>query len=185
MPIETAFIAFGSNVGDRQEYCDRAIVLLGMLPLSSLLGVSSYYETEPIDPAGVLGSSWFFNGVARIETSLSARRLLEILQETERALGRDEDRRDGPRTMDFDILFFGNQIIQEKGLTIPHPRLHLRRFVLEPLVELAPDWMHPSLDRSMKDLLQALDDPGAVKKLDVLPGAKYGSRPACSLPPGS
>ncbi len=185
MSIETAFIAFGSNVGERQEYCDRAIALLGMLPLSSLSGVSSYYETEPIDPSGVLGSVWFYNGVAKIETSLSARRLLEILQETERALGRDDEQRDGPRTMDFDILFFGDQVIQEKGLTIPHPRLHLRRFVLEPLLELAPEWMHPSLNQSVRQLLESLEDSGQVKKLDVLPGARYGSRPACSLPPGS
>lgn len=185
MAIETAFIGFGSNLGDRQEYCDRAVALLNLLPLSTVLGVSSYYETEPVDPVGELGPTWFFNGVVQIETSLEVKKLLGILQETERALGRDEARRNGPRTIDFDILFFGQHVIQEKGLTVPHPRLHERRFALEPLVELAPDWMHPSLGRSARELLESLEDSSQVKKLDITPGTKYGSRPTCSLPPGS
>ncbi len=185
MAIETVFIGFGSNLGDRQEYCDRAVSLLSLLPLSTVIGVSSYYETEPVGPTGDLGSTWFYNGVVQVDTSLDVRKLLDILQETERALGRDDERRNGPRTIDFDILFFGQHVLQEKGLTVPHPRLHERRFVLEPLVELAPDWIHPSLGRSARELLELLEDPSQVNKLDISPGAKYGSRPTCSLPPGS
>jgi 2-amino-4-hydroxy-6-hydroxymethyldihydropteridine diphosphokinase len=180
MSVETVFIGFGSNLGDRQEYCDRAVALMGLLPRSRVTGVSSYYESEPIDPMNTLGPTWFYNGVVRIETSLLPIRLLDILHETERALGRDEEHRAGPRTIDFDILFVGQHNIQETGLTVPHPRLHLRRFVLEPLVELDADWIHPSLHCPVKELLASLADSGQVKKLDILPGTKYGSRPACS-----
>ena len=180
MEPETVFIGFGSNVGDRHEFCDRAVALMGLLPQSRLTGVSSYYESEPIDPERTLGPTWFYNGVVRIETFLSPLRLLDILQETERALGRDEENRSGPRTMDFDILFVGQHIIDEPRLTVPHPRLHLRRFVLEPLVELDAEWNHPSLHRSVKELLESLADTGQVKKLEIVPGTKYGSGPACS-----
>ena len=150
MQQETIFIGFGSNIGDRQEWCDRAIALMNLLPLSQVTGVSSYYETEPVDPEGKLGGSWFFNGVIRLETSLNPTSLLDILQETERGLGRDENNRQGPRPMDFDVLFFGQHDIDQPGLRVPHPRLHQRRFVLEPLVELDPaykteinGWMVP------------------------------------------
>ena len=183
MPLETIFVGFGSNVGDRQELCDRAIALMNLLPLSHVTGVSSYYETEPVDPEGILGSNWFYNGIVRLETTLSPTRLLEILQETERGLGRDEDNRHGPRTMDFDILLYGQQHIDQKGLTIPHPRLHLRRFVLEPLVEVDPGYMHPTLHNSLKELLAKLDDTSKVTKLSMSPGETYPSPPACSMPP--
>jgi len=183
MSQEIVFIGFGSNVGDRQEFCDRAVALMNLLPISRVTGVSSYYESEPVDPQRILGNVWFFNGVVRIETSLNPIRLLDILHETERALGRDEEHRSGPRTIDFDILFVGQHIIHEAGLTVPHPRLHLRRFVLEPLVELDADWSHPVFHRSVKELLESLTETSRVKKLDIIPGTKYGSRPACSRPP--
>ena len=183
MPQETIFIGFGSNMGDRQELCDRAIALMKLLPLSQVTGVSSYYETEPVDPDDRLGDRWFYNGVVRLETSLSPARLLDILQETERGLGRDTTNRLGPRTMDFDILFFGQHQIDQKGLTVPHPRLHQRRFVLEPLVELDPTYTHPTLHRSMNELLEVLDDMSRVNKLSIKPGSKYPSRPICSNPP--
>jgi 2-amino-4-hydroxy-6-hydroxymethyldihydropteridine diphosphokinase len=115
-----------------------------------------------------------------LETGLTPQRLLDILQESERALGRNDDKRDGPRTMDFDILFFGQQAIEQPGLIVPHPRLHQRRFVLEPLVELDADWQHPSFHRPVKALLEALTETSQVNKLDIIPGTKYGSRPACS-----
>lgn len=185
MSQETTFIGFGSNLGDRQEFCDRAIALMNLLPLSQVTGVSSYYETEPVDPEGKHKEHWFYNGVVRLNTSLSPTRLFDILQETERSLGRGEDNRQGPRTMDFDILLFGQQQIDQPRLTIPHPRLHQRRFVLEPLVELDSDYMHPVLHRSMQELLDSLKDSSRVNKLSIKPGLKYQSRPACSIPPSS
>ncbi len=185
MPKEIAFIGIGSNVGDRQDFCDRAVALLNLLPLSQVTGVSSYYETEPIDPEGRQGGDWFYNGVVRLETSLKPLRLLDILQETERGLGRDDAHRDGPRTIDFDILLIGQQHIAQEGLTVPHPRLHQRRFVLEPLVELEPTCVHPTLHCSMNELLEALDDTSRVTKLFHKPGSKYSAPSACSMPPSS
>ena len=185
MPLEAIFIGFGSNLGDRQELCDRAIALMNLLPLSRVIGVSSYYETEPVDPEGRLGATWFYNGVVQLETSLSPKRLLDILQETERGLGREDTNRNGPRTMDFDILLFGQHQINQAGLTVPHPRLHLRRFVLEPMVEIDPAYIHPILHRSLSELLEDLDDTSQVKKLSIKPGTKYRSGPACSVPPSS
>ena len=185
MPKETVFIGIGSNVGDRQEFCDRAIALLNLLPLSQVTGVSSYYESEPVDPDGRQGGYWFYNGVVRLETSLNPQRLLGILQETERGLGRDDVERSGPRTMDFDILLFGDHQIDLEGLTIPHPRLHQRRFVLEPLVEIDPAYMHPTLQCTVNELLETLDDTSSVTKVSIKPGSKYPSRPVCSTPPSS
>ena len=183
MSQEIVFIGFGSNLGDRQELCDRALALMHLLPLSHVSRVSSYYETQPVDPQGTLGPNWFYNGVVRLETSLNSRHLFAILQETERGLGREDGHRDGPRTIDLDILLYGQHEIQETGLKIPHPRLHLRRFVLEPLVEIDPTYVHPTLHRSFKELLDNLKDSSKVKKLSMKPGMKYPSPPICSVPP--
>ena len=158
---------------------------MGLLPHSQLCGVSSYYETRPVDPQGILGDTWFYNGVVKVETSLSVEKLFDICQETERALGRDEGNRAGPRTMDFDLLFYGQQSIVQSHLTVPHPRLHLRRFVLEPLVELDPQWNHPLFHQTVKELLGQLENSDDVRKLNVLPGSRYGNRPTCSPPLGS
>ncbi len=176
---EIVFIGFGSNVGDRVESCDRAITLLSLLPRSLATGVSSLYETEPV-PDNEPGPGWFLNGVVRLETELTPRYLLDVCREIEKALGRDLDRRTGPRTLDLDILLYGAQVIQEPGLTIPHPRLHQRRFVLAPLAELEPDWRHPILGKTMQHLLSDLADPALVRKLDPQPSSRYGSRPTCS-----
>lgn len=158
---------------------------MGLLPHTRFVAGSSYYETQPVDPDGILGSLWFFNGVVKIETQMAPIQLWEICRETERALGRDEEDRSGPRTMDLDLLFYGQQIIHESNLLIPHPRLHLRRFVLEPLVELDPDWNHPTFNQTVKELLSHLDDESQVRKLDLLPGSRFGGKPACSLPNSS
>ncbi len=158
---------------------------MSLMPYSKVMGVSSYYETRPVDPNEILGDIWFYNGVVKLETSLQVRKLFDICQETERALGRDDDNRQGPRTMDFDVLFYGQHVINESDLTIPHPRLHLRRFVLEPLVELDAQWNHPTFDRSLNELLDELEDSNDVRKLEVVPGSRFGNRPTCAPPPNS
>ena len=132
------FIGFGSNVGDRLDFCDRAVTLLSLLPHSQVAGVSLLYETEPVKDHAQPGDGWFLNGVVQLETDITPKSLLDILREIERSLGRDEDNRSGPRTIDLDILLYGDRIINEPGLVVPHPRMHQRRFVLMPLSELDP-----------------------------------------------
>jgi 2-amino-4-hydroxy-6-hydroxymethyldihydropteridine diphosphokinase len=181
MGRETVYIGFGSNQGDRLDYCDRAVTLLGLLPHSQLIAVSSLYETEPlVDERTNPGTELFLNGVVCMETEITPQGLLEICREIEQALGRDHDRRQGPRTLDLDILFYGARVIRESDLIIPHPRLHLRRFVLAPMVELNPEWRHPELEITMKKLLDGLSSAPDVRRLEPQPGTRYGSRPACS-----
>lgn len=182
---ETVFIGFGSNVGDRVDLCDRAVTLLSFLPHSQLTGVSLLYETEPVKEGTGPGDGWFLNGVVQLETDVTARSLLMVLREIERSLGRDEEHRSGPRTMDLDLLFYGRQVIDEPGLVVPHPRLHQRRFVLLPMSELDPSWIHPTLGRSVTQLLAVVKDRSEVRLLIPQPSTRYGSRPACSSPHGS
>lgn len=167
-----AYIGIGSNLGDRRDLCSRALGLLGMLPHSRLIAHSSAYETEPVGDVG--GAFW--NLVARVDTELPVRRLLLILQETERGLGRDIDRRSGPRTMDLDLLFYGEQVIHDGDLVVPHARLHERRFVLAPLAELTRNLVHPVLGQTVSTLLAALHDPHEVRRLEesVVPWTPAG-----------
>lgn len=177
---ETVFIGFGSNVGNRVDFCDRAVTLLSLLPHSQLAGVSLLYETEPVYDYAQPGKDWFLNGVVQLETDLTPNSLLTVLREIERALGRDENNRSGPRTIDLDILFYGQRVINEPSLTVPHPRLHQRRFVLMPMSELNPFWEHPTLQQTINQLLADVSDRSDVRLLFPQPSTRYGSRPACS-----
>jgi 2-amino-4-hydroxy-6-hydroxymethyldihydropteridine diphosphokinase len=167
-----AYIGIGSNLGDRRDLCSRALGLLGMLPHSRLIAYSSAYETEPVGDVG----GPFLNLVARVDTELPVRRLLLILQETERGLGRDIDRRSGARTMDLDLLLYGEQVIHDGDLVVPHARLHERRFVLTPLAELTRNLVHPVLGQTVSTLLAALHDPHEVRRLEesVVPWTPTG-----------
>ena len=167
-----AYIGIGSNLGDRRDLCSRALGLLGLLPHSRLIAFSPAYETEPVGDVG----GAFVNLVARVDTELPVRRLLSILQETERGLGRDIDRRSGPRTMDIDLLFYGDQVIHDGELIVPHARLHERRFVLAPLAELTRNLVHPVLGQTVSTLLAALRDPHGVRRLEepVVPWTPAG-----------
>jgi 2-amino-4-hydroxy-6-hydroxymethyldihydropteridine diphosphokinase len=147
------YVGLGSNLGDREQYLRRAIELLAAEPEIDVLAVSSVRETEPVD---FVDQPRFLNAAARIETTLSPRALLERLLSVELALGRSRDgRRFGPRTIDLDLLLYGDEIVNEPGLTVPHPRLPERRFALEPLHELDPDLYVPGRGPVL-DLLAAL-----------------------------
>ena len=136
--MPTVYVALGSNLGDREATIRSAVDSLAAHPGLELVAISSLIETEPV---GYLDQPWFLNGVAVFETVLSARGLLDVLLETERAFGRERKGApaQGPRTLDLDLLLYGNAEIDEPNLQVPHPRLHERAFVLGPLAELAPE----------------------------------------------
>lgn len=130
-----AYVGLGSNLGDREATISAAVEAL-----PGVVAVSTLRETDPV---GVTEQPAFLNGAVVLETDFSARELLELLLAVERSLGRERRERWGPRTIDLDLLLYGDEAIDEPGLTVPHPRLHERRFVLEPLVELAPGLVVP------------------------------------------
>ena len=139
--MNTAFVGIGANLGDRERTLRLALRLLGDRDGVTVAAVSSLRETAPV---GYLDQPSFLNGAARLETELSPRELLRALLDVERELGRDRSGpRFGPRTVDLDLLLYGEVELDEPGLVVPHPRLHERRFVLEPLVELAPGLVVP------------------------------------------
>ena len=153
-----AFVGLGSNLGERRETLRAAIGRLRGLAEVDVKGVSSFRDTEPVD---YLDQPRFLNGAVEIETELSARALLGALLELERAFGRDRATAPphGPRTLDLDLLLYGDATIDEPLLKVPHPRLHERRFVLEPLAELDPDLQVPG-QGSVQALLARLDSAG-------------------------
>jgi 2-amino-4-hydroxy-6-hydroxymethyldihydropteridine diphosphokinase len=150
-----AFVGLGSNLGERRETLRAAIGRLRGLAEVEVKGVSSFRDTEPVD---YLDQPRFLNGAVELETELSARALLGALLELERAFGRDRAAAapHGPRTLDLDLLLYGDATIDEPLLKVPHPRLHARRFVLEPLAELDPDLEVPG-QGSVQALLARLD----------------------------
>jgi 2-amino-4-hydroxy-6-hydroxymethyldihydropteridine diphosphokinase len=158
---ETVFLSLGSNVGDREENLRGAIAALAGVGVR-VECVSSIYETEPVD---LLEQPWFLNCVVQGETSVPAVELLRELREIERRMGSKKLVARGPRLIDVDILLYGQQTIDSPELQVPHPRMHLRRFVLAPLAEIAPEVKHPSWSGTAAELLAASEDRSVVKKL--------------------
>jgi len=146
------YIALGTNLGDRVANLRAAIESLA--PDVKVLRASTIYETPPW---GYTDQPAFLNMVIEAESSLHPRALLDYLKEKEKSLGRVESFRYGPRQIDLDILFYDDLVLDEEDLTIPHPRLHERAFVLVPLAELAPELVHPVLGEKVKDLLNAVE----------------------------
>ena len=151
--MTVAYVGLGANIGAREVTLLRAVDLLADADDVDVLAVSQLRETEPL---GVVDQPPFLNGAAQIETSLEPRALLELLLEVERTLGRVRGERWGPRTVDLDLLVYGDRTVDEPGLRVPHPRLHERRFALEPLAELEPDLVVPGLG-PVSGALAALD----------------------------
>ena len=157
--MTTVYIGIGSNLGDRQENCLRAVERLDRMAGCRISACSEWFLTKPV---GVESQEWYVNGVASLTTDTSPQDLLKRLLAIEADMGRVRRERWGPRNIDLDILLFGREIIRESNLKIPHPRMHLRRFVLEPMTQLAPDLVHPVLGLSMKMLLNNLPDDDQV-----------------------
>ena len=149
-------------MGDRAANLRAAIGHLDQAgPLRAL---SALYETQPVD---VPNQPWFLNCVAAIESSLPPRELLKCVFSIEAAMGRLRLREKGPRKIDIDVLLFGSRVLEEPGLKIPHPAMHRRRFVLEPLVEIAPEAIHPVLNKTARELLATLEPGQTVRKLET------------------
>ncbi len=147
-----AYVGLGANLGEREETLRRAIELLDETDTVRVDAVSELRETDPV---GVLDQPRFLNGAVAVETELTARELLDCLLAVESRLGRVRSERWGPRTVDLDLLVYGDEVVDEPGLRVPHPRLAERRFALEPLAELAPELVVPGRGR-VKDLLYRL-----------------------------
>lgn len=157
--MKTVYLSLGSNIGDRDTHLARALERLASEDLR-VIRTSSLYETEPRD---FPNQPWFLNQVVEVETSLFPKQLLERLQKIERSLGRIPSLPKGPRSIDIDILLYGNAIVSTPTLEIPHPRLADRRFVLEPLAELAPDLRHPRTRQTVREMLGAVSNQKVQK----------------------
>jgi 2-amino-4-hydroxy-6-hydroxymethyldihydropteridine diphosphokinase len=161
--MESAYIGIGSNIGHKIDHCKKAISLMGRLEGCSVGGQSSFYRTEPV---GVEGQDYYVNGVICLNTDLSAEDLLNHLLDIEAHMGRVRLKKWDARVIDLDILLFGSQIIKKPDLMVPHPLMHLRRFVLTPLRQVAPELMHPVLGKSIRELAEMLPEEGqAVETL--------------------
>ena len=156
-----AFIGLGSNLGDREAMIRQALEALAALTQTELLRASSLYDTEPV---GDVEQPNFLNAVAHVDTSLPARQLLWNLLLIEKRLGRERARRWGPRTIDLDLLLYGNEVIEEADLRVPHPELTRRAFVLVPLVELDPTLVHPVTGGTMLSHLSRLGARPPLKR---------------------
>ena len=152
-----AYLCLGANSKNRLTTVQQAVSLLSLAENIKLIRASALYETEPW---GVKDQNWFLNMVVEIKTDLSAQDLLMKCLSIEKMLGRDRSReqRWGERPVDIDIIFYDNQVINTGILTVPHPRMHERAFVLVPLLELIPDFVHPVLKKSVSELYDELDD---------------------------
>ena len=146
-------IALGSNLGDREAQMRGAVASLG--PLFTRLRLSSFYETDPVDVPGT--QPMFLNAAAIGESELSACALLDVMQSIEQQFGRERPYVGAPRTIDLDLILYGDSVITAPGLIVPHPRFRARRFVLEPLAEIAADWVDPVTGKTIRELLDVLD----------------------------
>jgi 2-amino-4-hydroxy-6-hydroxymethyldihydropteridine diphosphokinase len=159
---KTVYLSLGSNLGDRARNLQDAIERLRSL--GEVAAVSSFYETEPV---GDLHQSWFLNCAVMLRTEKMPRQLLAAVMAIEQALGRKRTVAKGPRTIDIDIILFGRVVVDVPSLMIPHPAMHERRFVLQPLAEIAPEVRHPIFHRTIHELLEDLPlGAPQVRKLD-------------------
>jgi 2-amino-4-hydroxy-6-hydroxymethyldihydropteridine diphosphokinase len=157
---KVVYLSLGSNMGDRALNLQAAIERIGAL--GEVTAKSSLYETEPVE---VTGHPWYLNCAVALKTSKMPKQLIKSLLAIEQDMGRRRSGEKTPRKIDIDILLFGSSVIDTKDITVPHPEMHRRRFVLEPLAEIAPDLRHPVFRNTIRELLAALPAGQAVKKL--------------------
>ena len=158
------YLSLGSNVGDREAQLQDALAKLAAV--GSVVATSSFYETEPVE---FTRQPWFLNCAIALETNKTPEQLMAAILRIEEEMGRRRVQKKGPRAIDIDILLFDNTIVDSKELTIPHPAMHQRRFVLEPLAEIAPELLHPVLKKTIRELLDSLPPGQVVKRLEPKP----------------
>lgn len=154
------YLSLGSNIGNREGHLREAIARLEQC--GQVMAVSSFYETEPVE---FTEQAWFLNCAVGLETSFAPEQLMAELLAIEKEMGRERLQKKGPRVIDIDILLFGDLIVKTDKVTIPHPAMASRRFVLEPLAEIAPEIRHPVLGKTVRELLEALPAGQMVKKV--------------------
>ncbi|MDO8519331.1 MAG: 2-amino-4-hydroxy-6-hydroxymethyldihydropteridine diphosphokinase, partial [Deltaproteobacteria bacterium] len=156
--MHTACIGIGANLGKPLEQCQMALELIKKIPETRLTVASSFYSSKPLLPEGAAseGIPLFVNAVCKIKTAFSPNALLGHLKRIEKEVGRKNRGKWASREMDLDVLFFDREIIQTETLEIPHPELHRRGFVLKPMNEIAPDWIHPVLGKTVAEMLESL-----------------------------
>jgi 2-amino-4-hydroxy-6-hydroxymethyldihydropteridine diphosphokinase len=157
-----AYIGMGSNLGSPLKNCKQSIGLLDKIPQIKVTAQSSFYETEPVGPKD---QNWFVNAVAQVTTDLEPLALLDALLNIEGEMGRVRNEKWGPRIIDLDILLYENRMIKNSRLEIPHPEMTQRRFVLAPLAELVPDFIHPLDRKTIQQLLSELPEDEKVVRL--------------------
>lgn len=158
--MATAYLSFGSNLGDRLQFLKEAIRKTGGSEKVSVEKVSPIYETQPV---GYEDQRWFLNLVVGIQTSLEPVPLLQFLLSIEDQMGRKREREWGRRNIDLDILLYDERVVDSAQLTIPHPRMHERRFVLTPLAQIAPGLLHPLLKKKVEELVKSCEDKSVVR----------------------
>jgi len=147
------------------QNCKDAVERLSRVNEIQLTGISSFYKSEPV---GIENQNWFVNAVVEVKTTLAAHDLLYVLQNIENKMGRRREIKGGPRIIDLDLLFYGQNVIEHDGLNVPHPEIHRRRFVLEPLNEIASYFIHPAFGVSVRGLKDRLNDKKVVKLLGAV-----------------
>jgi 2-amino-4-hydroxy-6-hydroxymethyldihydropteridine diphosphokinase len=155
------YLSLGSNVGDREAQLREAEGRLSKL--GRVIAISSFYETEPVE---FTEQPWFLNCAVKLKTSLTAEELMAAILGIEEEMGRRRVQDKGPRSIDIDILLFADAVVESSEVTIPHPAMHRRRFVLEPLAEIAPEALHPLLKKTIGELLDRLPPGQRVRKLE-------------------
>ena len=156
------YIGIGSNLGNALKNCQHAVESLSLTAGVEITRVSPFYKTEPV---GIENQNMFINAVVEIRTVLSARNLFRALQSIEKDMGRDREVKGGPRIIDLDLLFYGQEVIQDADLIVPHPEIQRRRFVLEPICEIASYLIHPDFGVSMRGLKDRLTDNKMVEMI--------------------